>query len=588
MRLMWMRRLTVALGCVALASCVAPEKTSKNPESGGAVRSKSQRTTEAPYPSPSPRGSATPNEAATPVSQATPEAGTSPPFAETTSSLPLRLPAPAVRRVIDDPRIKAIKEKLAKYPTYDGHRALAELYVKRRMFQEAAQAYRAEAAMYRRAGMTDAATIQANKAARYDTTVQLFLDRDTTVQEEKALYTGAPLEPKTGCYIGAFIDRDDQLQQVFSGDNWQWHRHPNEFAALVGKPHATYFTYVRYGQNFPRKWLAMCKRENVIPHIAWEPKSLSSVNDDQYLRDCGETLRALDWPVFIRFAGEMNGHWTPYHSNPTLYREKFRLVHRVLHRYAPKVATIWCVNSVPSDTIPDYYPGDDGCDWVGVNLYSTPFYDNDRTRSAFLDTPLTLIDPIYKRYAARKPIAICEYGASHMASLDRKLRNDFAVDKMSQLYSALPRLYPRIKMISWFSSNNLRHAKPGRQLNNYSLTEQPSILNAYRKLISGPYFLGAPEQRDEEPPVPRPLRTGQNTPEQARFSIWVKTYVPRPTVLLKVGEDIVYAGRQAGAHTVNVDLEPFRAGRLPLTVYVYDDKGRFVSLKKIGVALKKA
>jgi hypothetical protein len=299
-------------------------------------------------------------------------------------------------------------------------------------------------------------------------------------------------------------------------------------------------------------------------------------------------LRALDWPVFIRFAGEMNGDWTPYHGNSALYREKFRLVHRVLHRRAPKVATIWCVNSVPSDTIPDYYPGDDGCDWVGINLYSTPFYDNDRTRSAFLDSPLTLIDPIYKRYAARKPIAICEYGASHMASLDRKLRNDFAIDKMSQLYSALPRLYPRIKMISWFNSNNLRHARPGRQLNNYSLTEQPTILNAYRKLISSPYFLGAPEEHDDEPPLPRPLKAGQGTPEQARFSIWVKTYVPRPTVLVKVGEDIVYAGRQPGAHAVNVDLESLRAGRLPLTVYVYDDKGWFVSLKKIGVALKKA
>jgi hypothetical protein len=58
-------------------------------------------------------------------------------------------------------------------------------------------------------------------------------------------------------------------------------------------------------------------------------------------------------------------------------------------------------------------------------------------------------------------------------------------------------------------------------------------------------------------------------------------------VLLKVGEDIVYAGRQPGAHQVNVDLKPFSAGRLPLTVYVYDDKGQFVSLKKIGVALKR-
>jgi hypothetical protein len=323
----------------------------------------------------------------------------------------------------------------------------------------------------------DAAIIQANKAARYDTSVQVFLERNTTVQEEKALYTGARLEPKTGCYIGAFIDRDDQLRQVFSGDNWQWHRHPNEFAALVGKPHATYFTYVRYGQNFPRKWLAMCKRENVIPHIAWEPKSLSSVNDDQYLRDCAETLRVLDWPVFIRFAGEMNGHWTPYYGNPALYREKFRLVHRVLHRRAPKWPPSGASTACQRYRT-DYYPAMTAV--IGwASTYSTPSMTM-TAHAVRSSTAPDFNDPIYRRYAARKPIAICEYGASHMASLDRKLRNDFAIDKMSQLYSALPRLYPRIKMISWFNSNNLRHAKPGRQLNNYSLTEHPlfSMLTA--------------------------------------------------------------------------------------------------------------
>jgi hypothetical protein len=35
----------------------------------------------------------------------------------------------------------------------------------------------------------------------------------------------------------------------------------------------------------------------------------------------------------------------------------------------------------------------------------------------------------------------------------------------------------------------------------------------------------------------------------------VKTYVARPTVLLKVGDEIVYAGRQPGAHTINLDLK---------------------------------
>src|SRR5690606_26333908 len=162
--------------------------------------------------------------------------------------------------------------------------------------------------------------------------------------------------------------------------------------------------------------------------IAWEPKNLNDVQDNKYLRDCARFLRKLDWPVFIRFAGEMNGAWTPYHRDPIAYRNKFRLVHKVLTSTAPKVATIWAVNSIPLENIPRYYPGDDGCDWVGINLYSVPFYDNNRNRPAFQDDPLTLIEPIYARYAARKPIAIGEYAASHQAALDKVLRTDFAVE----------------------------------------------------------------------------------------------------------------------------------------------------------------
>src|SRR5690606_12535920 len=114
----------------------------------------------------------------------------------------------------------------------------------------------------------------------------------------------------------------------------------------------------------------------------------------------------------------------------------------------------------------------------------------------------------------------------------------------------LPRLYPRIKMINWFDSNNLQHARPGRQLNNYNLTEQAPILSAYRRLISSPYFLGSADaasgvlqgtnqRQDEEensnraetgaaPTVFRPLRAGQKLTAPFRLSIWAKTYVPRP------------------------------------------------------------
>jgi hypothetical protein len=342
----------------------------------------------------------------------------------TPSNLPLRLPGQPQVSVVRDERIRQLEAKIAKYPVFALYRELAQRHLQLGNTEAAAEVFRTQAALYRRKGMEDAALILEKQASQSQTVIRVFAAR----AGREVPFTGAPLEPRRGSYLGAFIDRDDALPTRFNGDNWQYHRLPSEFEARVGRRHASVFTYVKWG-NFPREWLGMCKREGVIPHIAWEPQNLNDVQNDAYLRSCAQFLRDLDWPVFVRFAGEMNGHWTPYHGDPALYREKFRLVHRTLHGYATKVATIWCVNAVPSDNIAAYYPGDNGCDWVGVNLYSTPFADNDRSREAFRESPLTLLEPIYRRYSAKKPIAICEYAASHQSAVDGVVRTSFATEK---------------------------------------------------------------------------------------------------------------------------------------------------------------
>lgn len=513
--------------------------------------------------------------------------------------LPLKLPGPAIAPKISSARdfaaITRIQNKQKRFPTYEAWRDLADIYLKGGVFSEAARCRRAEAAMYRAQaaaskdagridGLINAALVQENEAARYETSVQIYQERQATPQEVNVLYSGATLEPIVGCYLGAFIDRDDALRDKFFDENWQEHRTPEEFQAKTGVNHASLFMYVRYGQKFPATWIARCKKANVIPHIAWEPKDLKAVNEDAYLRGWAQSCRAADWPIFIRFAGEMNGFWTPYHANPSLYRDKFRLVHRALKKAAPRVATIWCVNSVPSETVARYYPGDDGCDWVGINLYSVPFYDNNPQRPALLDNPTTLIEPIYNLYAKRKPIAICEYGASHMAVADHRLRVPFAIDKMAQLYTSLPTRFPRIKLIDWFSMNTMKYAMAGRQLNNYQLTESPDIIAGYRQIASSPYFLGGPEHlSDARPPLPFAVVEGQKIRVAdapggvARFVLCVKTYVPRPKVYLQVNGKLLYAANRPGAHTVALNLKSLAPGAQTLTVLLYDDKNRFIT-----------
>ena len=491
----------------------------------------------------------------------------------TPSNLPLKLPGAPRVGVWRDAQIRQLELKNAKFPTFAVYQKLAQRHIQLGNTTEAARIYRIEAALYRRKGLSDAAQIMENRAAQNETVARVFAARANA----PANFSGAPLEPKTGAYIGAFIDRDDALQVPFKGDNFQYHHFPSEFESRAGRRLGSVFTYVKWG-NFPRKWLQMCKEQGVIPQIAWEPNDLNQVQDDDYLRGCERFLSDLDWPVWIRFAGEMNGNWTPYHGNPALYKRKFALVHRVLHSGTARVATVWCVNSVPLDNIANYYPGDANCDWVGVNLYSAPYADNDRTRETFRLSPLTLLDPIYRRYSARKPIAICEYGASHQSKVDMLMRPDFAIEKMSLLYGALPLLYPRVKMISWFDANNLIHAEPGRQLNNYRLTELASIRNAFRDLTASPYYLKKFPPSAIETPKLREIKPNEPLKAGERLWLWTTSADAQPLVYVQADEKVIYGGKRYGKHVLNLPKSARSA-----TITVYNSGGRCLLRREIRV-----
>ena len=494
------------------------------------------------------------------------------------AALPLSLPGP-IQKPVDTPRVTQLNRQNQKYPTYMALRETAEIYLSQGRYDDAARAYRQEADLFRRNGFKDAALSLETTAARYDTQVRIFQERALEGDEKTELNTKALWEPSVGAYAGAYINLDDQLPDAWRDRQGRIMRKPEVFEKVVGKSHATYFMYIGYGQPVPFQWLEQCKRVGAIAHLAFEPNDLNAVKDDEYLRYFAKACGKLDMPIFLRYASEMNGTWTAWHGNPTLYREKFRIVHRVFKQYAPKVATIWCVNSVPTDTIDDYYPGDEFCDWVGVNVYSVPFYGNDPKRSGLLDSALPYIEPIYQMYSARKPIAICEFASSHMAAVDKVPRTDFAISRMEYLYQALPRFYPRIKMISWFSVNTIRHGAVGAP-NNYALTEDHEVLDSYRTLIQNPYFLGASswnKPQNSPATMPRLIRLGEPVSGVINLSLWIKTVLEKPKVYLSINNALIYAQEGNGVHNISINTATLASGPKRLRVYVFDEQNRFVT-----------
>jgi hypothetical protein len=311
------------------------------------------------------------------------------------------------------------------------------------------------------------------------TNTAVWANQSPTILIASENYQLAKYEPQEGVYLGAYIVQDSLINADMT-----------KFNELTGKKHASFFRYVGYGRPCPDQWIKELQAVGAVPHIAWEPNDgLDVVKDDTYLRTFARKLNETGMPIFLRFASEMNGDWTAYSGNPEQYIEKWRLVHDVMAEEAPNVMMVWTVFTFPQSAILKYYPGDEYVDWVGVNIYNVVYHnDNIRHRGDHED-PLELLDYVYNTFSQRKPIQISEYGATHFTVTDNKEYVDFAIGKISRLYDGLRKKYPRVKSIFYFNVNNLVDGVPGRQINNYALTDNKKILTTYAKLISHPHFL---------------------------------------------------------------------------------------------------
>ena len=491
------------------------------------------------------------------------------------STLALTLPGPARTSDASDPQLAALLAQAKGSDMAADWRKAGEKALSMELYPTAVRAFGREARIYRAKGITQAALAQEARAAQYATELSLYLSGPPVKRAQLER-----LEPESGCYVGAFIDRDDNLRQFMKAS--QTHGDVDQFNEMVRKDHASFFMYRSYGQPFPTEWAQYLKERNAIVHIAWEPGDLDQVRDDEYLRGFVGELVALDHPVILRFASEMNGDWTPYHGDPQRYKQAFRLVYKATRR-APKVAMLWCPNTIPRQGLESYYPGDDAVDWVGVNFYSVPFLDNDPNRPGDKIHPTDHLQAVYDLYSTRKPIAIGEWAASHQAKgVDRPL-TEFAKTKISQLYSSLPTRYPRVKLVSWYDSNNLREASPSRQLNNYQVTSPSDLLGQYRKAVASPYYLGAGQTGSGVSFRPITGRTAITPQSELRISL--KTYEQRPKVYFKVNGDL----RLATAEALDWRLTPqlWKPGKNLVEVLVYDRKNRFVTSSKAVLDLRK-
>jgi len=83
---------------------------------------------------------------------------------------------------------------------------------------------------------------------------------------------------------------------------------------------------------------------------------------------------------------------------------------------------------------------------------------------------------------------ICEWAAASREWRGNpplpRITTDYCINHMNQLYSDLQQYFPRVKGVFWFDYDSHLINK-----SDFSLTNNPAVLNAYKNVIQNPYFI---------------------------------------------------------------------------------------------------
>jgi beta-mannanase len=228
---------------------------------------------------------------------------------------------------------------------------------------------------------------------------------------------GSCVGPKgTGCLTGAFLEDGPSEASI------------KKFEADYGKRPAIILIFLDW-RKFPDEAVVRdVYASGSVLMVTWEPwdavhknridyKALLGGEQDAYIREFALRLRAIEKPVLLRFAHEMNGDWYPwagYKIGAETYAAMFRHVRKVFDEAGVRnVRWIFSINTenVPSEnTFEVCYPGDPYVDYIGLDGYNWGTTQAWSRWKSFRDIFMNVYEEVAHRY--RKPVIISEFSST--------------------------------------------------------------------------------------------------------------------------------------------------------------------------------
>jgi hypothetical protein len=205
------------------------------------------------------------------------------------------------------------------------------------------------------------------------------------------------------------------------------------FAQAVGVAPTLQMFFESFSETFDVTTARRITAAGRLPMLTWEPynhlnaaanpyplREITAGSFDSYLRAEARRFAAVDGPLVIRLAHEMNGGWYPWGTGvpgntAADYVAAYRHVHDVVTAAgAHNVVWVWAPNLIdaaPSIALAPLYPGDDVVDWIGLSGYYTKADDTFATR---FSPTLAQINAV----APRKPILVAETAVERTSNRD--------------------------------------------------------------------------------------------------------------------------------------------------------------------------
>lgn len=152
--------------------------------------------------------------------------------------------------------------------------------------------------------------------------------------------------------------------------------------------------YVPWGDaaqcDLPLQLLDDAYRAGTVPMITWEPwqslfdrqvkkaegekeykvfEAITAGDYDHYLTRISQQVKALDRPIFIRFAHEADNPQYPWSAEGGNTADEFKAAWRYVHRFFMQNGAynaIWVWNPWKPEAVDTYFPGKSFVDWIGV------------------------------------------------------------------------------------------------------------------------------------------------------------------------------------------------------------------------------